>query len=119
VFLSYSAVGAFATVLHYAVLMASVDLCGFPAPVGAAVGALVGAAASYAANRRLTFASATPHSIAVPRFIAVALLGAALNAAIVWAVLHGIGWHYLVAQAIATVLILSLTFGLNRRWTFP
>jgi putative flippase GtrA len=31
---------------------------------------------------------------------------------------HTLGWHYMAAQALATVLVMGLTFRLYRNWTF-
>ncbi|MGB4118212.1 MAG: GtrA family protein [Polaromonas sp.] len=111
--------GGIATALHYAVLIALVEVVGLSAAPAAAIGTLCGAAVSYALNRRVTFAeTATRHSQAVPRFIAVALLSAFLNGVLVWTGTHVLGWHYMVAQALATVLVMGLTFRLYRNWTF-
>ena len=108
-----------ATAVHYAVLLALVELAGAPAAPSAVVGALCGAAASYAINRAITFTSSTAtHQQALPRFMLIAAAGAAINGALVWLGVHWLDWHYLVAQALATVLVLGITFRLNRSWTF-
>lgn len=111
--------GGIATALHYAVLIALVEGLGLSAAPAAAIGTLCGAAVSYALNRRVTFAGTTAgHGHAVPRFIAVALLSALLNGVLVWVGIHMLGWHYMVAQVLATVLVMGLTFRLYRNWTF-
>jgi|688.fasta_scaffold873794_2 putative flippase GtrA len=111
--------GGIATALHYAVLIALVEGFGLSAVPSAAIGTLCGAAVSYALNRRVTFAGTTArHGHAVPRFIAVALLSAFLNGLLVWIGVHTLGWHYMAAQALATVLVMGLTFRLYRNWTF-
>ena len=48
----------------------------------------------------------------------IAAAGAALNGAMVWVGVHWLGWHYLAAQALASVLVLGVTYRLNRSWTF-
>jgi len=118
-FFWYIVAGGIATAVHYAVLIALVELPGFPAAPSAAIGALCGAGVSYLLNRRMTFTgSSAGHVQAVPRFVAIALLGAVLNGMLVWLGVQQFGWHYLLAQALATVLVMGLTFRLNRRWTF-
>jgi len=118
-FFWYIVAGGVATAVHYAVLIALVELPGFSAAPSAAIGALCGAGVSYLLNRRMTFAgSSAGHVQAVPRFIAIALLGAVLNGLLVWFGVQQFGWHYLLAQALATVLVMGLTFRLNRLWTF-
>jgi putative flippase GtrA len=54
----------------------------------------------------------------LPRFLAVAALGAATSAALVHAGTAWLGLHYLVPQAVATALVLFAGYRLNRRWSF-
>jgi putative flippase GtrA len=118
-FFWYLVAGGIATAVHYAVLIALVESSSLAAAPSAAIGALCGAGVSYWLNRRMTFAgSSTKHVEALPRFMAIGLLGACLNGVLVWMGVHTLAWHYLVAQALATVLVLGLTFRLNRLWTF-
>ncbi len=118
-FFWYVVAGGIATAVHYAVLIALVEFSGVSAAPAAVVGTLCGAAVSYGVNRRLAFSnSRTGHVQALPRFTAIALLGAVLNGVLVWLGVQQFGWHYLLAQALATVLVVGLTFRLNRLWTF-
>jgi len=118
-FIRYSLTGAAATAVHYAVLLALVELLGVPAAPAAGVGALCGAALGYLGNRHFVFkGSDAPHGQALPRFLLVALAGATLNSLIVWAGTQAFAWHYLAAQALATLVVLGLGYRLNRSWTF-
>jgi putative flippase GtrA len=118
-FFWYIIAGGIATAVHYAVLIALVEWAGLSAAPSAFIGALTGAVAAYLVNRHITFAGSTArHRQAVPRFMAIALVGAVLNGALVWLGVQQLGWHYLVAQALATVLVMGLTFRFNRLWTF-
>lgn len=115
----YAAVGGSATAVHYTLLAALVEALRWPPAGAAALGALCGAAVAYAGNRRYAFAhSGTAHGQAMPRFLAVAALGAAFNALLVWTFTAALREHYLAAQAQATVAGLLLTYSLNKRWTF-
>ena len=108
-----------ATAVHYAMLLILVELADMPAAPSAAVGALCGAFAAYVINRAITFTSSTAlHRQALPRFMLIAASGATLNGVMVWSGVRWLGWHYLGAQALATVLVLGLTYRLNRSWTF-
>lgn len=114
----YVLIGAAATAVHYALLLALVELAdAAPAP-SAAFGAVCGALAAYAGNRRFTFRGGGPHSRTLPRFLTVAAFGAAANGAIVWSGTEVAGMHYLAAQAVATLFVLWSGFVLNRRWSF-
>lgn len=117
-FARYSLVGIFATCVHYVLLSALVEWAGAKAGPAAAVGATFGALTAYAGNHRLTFMSRVPHGVALPRFLLVAAFGAIASGLIVWAGTEWLHMHYLMAQVIATALILWTGFALNRRWTF-
>lgn len=118
-FARYTLAGGVATAAHYAVLLVLVEALGLPPAFAAAIGALCGAAVAYLANRRFTFTeSKVGHARALPRFLLVAVVGAGLNGLIVWFGNSVLGWHYLFAQALATLLVLFLTYRLNRHWTF-
>ncbi len=118
-FIRYTLAGGVATGVHYTLLLVLVEVAGVPAAVSATLGALCGAGVAYLGNRRFTFTgSAAPHDQAIPRFLLVAALGAALNGLIVGAGISVFAWHYLAAQAVATVVVLGLTYRLNRIWTF-
>jgi putative flippase GtrA len=116
-FIRYGAVGAIATAVHYLVLVACVEGLGWPAFVGSGAGAVVGAQVAYAGNRWFTFAHTGAVSASWPRFQATALLGALLGMAVV-ALGVRLGLYYVLAQIVATLLGLVLTFAINRAWTF-
>ena len=116
-FFRYTAVGALATVLHYALLVGAVELAGWPAWIASGAGAVAGAQLAYAGNRWFTFGHRGAMGTSWPRFMLTAALGALLGMAIV-AVGVRVGLHYLLAQALATLTSLVLTYAVNRAWTF-
>lgn len=117
-FWRYGLIGAIATGAHYALLAALVEGMRMGPGPAAALAAGVGAAVAYRLNRRFTFDTTVSHRQALPRFLFTATLGAAGNGLVVWGASRAWGWHYLVAQAPATVMLVVLTYQLNRRWTF-
>ena len=116
-FIRYSSVGALATALHYGVLVAGVELGGWPAYAASGFGAVAGAQLAYAGNRWFTFAHRGDVRASWPRFQATALLGALLGMAIVGLGVR-LGLHYLIGQVLATLTSLAITFAINRAWTF-
>jgi putative flippase GtrA len=116
-FIRYATVGAIATAVHYLVLIACVEWGHWPAFIASGTGAVVGAQVAYAGNRWFTFAHTGALRASWPRFQATALIGALISMAVV-AVGVRIGLHYLLAQIVATLLGLVLTFAVNRAWTF-
>ena len=113
----YAAVGAVATVVHYLLLVVCVELGAWPAWLASGFGAVAGAQVAYYGNRRFTFAHRGTLAASWPRFQATALLGAVAGMGVV-ALAVRMGLYYLLAQLLATLLMLLLTFGINRRWTF-
>lgn len=117
-FFRYAGAGAVGTIFHYAVLIALVQLASADAVAASTAGAIVGALVNYALNHRYTFASRKAHGRALPRFVAVAVAGIALNAIVLAAMLAFGGPHYLVAQVVATGAVLAAGYFANRAWTF-
>jgi putative flippase GtrA len=116
-FIRYTAVGAVATALHYLLLVLCVERGEWPAFAASGFGAVVGAQVAYAGNRWFTFAHRGNMGTSWPRFQATALIGALLGMAVV-ALGVRLGVHYLIAQVLATLTSLLLTFAINRIWTF-
>ncbi len=116
-FLSYTLVGALATATHYALLVLCVEAAGWPAFAASGFGAVFGAQVAYLGNRSVTFAHRGALGRSWAKFQITALLGALIGMVIV-AAGSWMGLHYLLSQGLATLLVLALTFGINRRWTF-
>lgn len=116
-FLRFALVGAAGTLLHYLTLTLLV-WSGLLAPgPAAAAGAAAGACVNYWLNYRYTFGAAGSHRATMPRFLAMAAVGIVLNGIIV-SNLAAVGLHFLLAQAIATGLILILNFLISKKWIF-
>ena len=116
-FARYGVVGAIATATHYLLLVLAVEKLGWPAWAASGAGAVLGAQVAYFGNLKLTFRrhAATPASWVM--FQLVALAGALVGMAIV-AIAVRLGLHYLLAQCLATAVVLVLGYSANRVWTF-
>ncbi|MBX9965083.1 MAG: GtrA family protein [Burkholderiales bacterium] len=117
-FASFAAIGAVGTGVHYAVLVALVSGLGWSPVLATSIGAVCGALTNYFLNYRLTFRSRKRHSEAMIKFMVVAAIGLGINAAIVKYGVQLAGLHYLVAQVLATGVVLVWGFLANRVWTF-
>jgi putative flippase GtrA len=115
---TYALVGVVATLAHYAVLIALVEVLLWRAVPAALCGYVIGGVVSYVLNRRHTFASDRPHRQATWRFALVALLGFCLTYGFMSLFVDRLGAPYLPAQMVTTVLVMFVSFGLNRVWTF-
>ena len=116
-FIRYVCVGFAATAVHYAVLAACVEADLLAPSLAAALGAWIGAQVAFAGNASFTFPSSPKTVGAWLRFQTTALLGALLSFAIVGIGVR-IGVQYLLAQVLATLLAVFLTYHVNRRWSF-
>ena len=117
-FIRYAGVGALGTAAHYAILIALVQALGTNVVAASTTGFVVGAFVNYALNHHFTFESDRAHRVALPRFLIVAGAGMLLNALLMAALLAILPLHYLVAQVVATAVVLVTGFLANRRWTF-
>jgi len=117
-FVTYAAIGAVGTLAQYGVLIGSVDLHIAGPVAGSAVGAVVGATVNYLLNRRITFRSNARHAVALPKFATTAGAGMLVNALVMAWLTGPARVHYLVAQLVATAVVLVLTYSVNSVWTF-
>ena len=79
---------------------------------------MASAGLNYWLNYHFTFRSRNPHVGAVGRFALVALSGLGLNALVMMLLGYVPGLKYIVAQLIATALVLVWNFLGNSVWTF-
>lgn len=111
-------VGGVATATHYCVLVLAVELFDTRPVFASGVGFLAGAIVNYLLNRHFTFRSDALHSAALPRFFVIAGVGLALNQGLMHVLSTRLGWPYLLAQVVATGLVLLWNFAGNSLWTF-
>jgi putative flippase GtrA len=117
-FLRFTGVGAIGTAGHYLTLFALVNFLSANAVAASSAGYLVGGVTNYLLNYYFTFRSDKPHSETAAKFFAIAIVGFFLNAGVMWLFTEMVGLHYLLAQLLATALVLLWNFVANDRWTF-
>ncbi len=116
-FVRFAMVGCVATGIQYILLVVLVRGAGVEATVASCIGFVVSAGANYLMNYHFTFRSQRAHGPAAVKFATLAGVGLLLNAALM-RVLVGAGWHYLLAQVCATLLVMLWNYFGNRAWTF-
>lgn len=117
-FILFAAVGAVGTAGQYLALFILVEgglLNKVPASVA---GFAVGAVINYFLNYRFTFNSNKSHREAITKFFIVAIIGAAINTALFYMGIHLLHLYYMLAQVVATVIVLLWNFIANKLWTF-
>ena len=114
----YSLVGASNTLITFATYVALMA-AGVDYLAAAALGYAVGSANSYLLNYRWTFdARALGHRQTLSRFAAVQAFGLTANLGLIYLLVHGLGVAKTPAQAVVTLLVLAITFLMNRLWAF-
>ena len=116
-FSKFATVGAVGTLVHYVVLILMVSGLALSPILGTSTGALAGALVNYVLNHHYTFGGGASHARALPRFMLMAAVGLGLNATIVGMLTH-FGIHYLVAQVLATGIVLVVNYLVSKLWIF-
>lgn len=117
-FLCFSGIGVIGTLAHYTTLITLVQMAGVTPVLASAGGFVLGALVNYVLNYRYTFRSNSRHHEAIIKFFTIALVGLVLNTLIISLAIDILSLHYLLAQVIATGLVLIWNFTGNRWWTF-
>lgn len=116
-FTKFVLVGGVATSIQYLLLFILVHWNGVNPVLASSLGFVVSAFANYLLNYYYTFRSKHQHGTALFKFMTIAGIGLILNSTIMQ-VLTVEGLHYLIAQAIATAVVLLWSFTGNSLWTF-
>jgi putative flippase GtrA len=113
-FLRFVAVGAAATSVHYVLLIALIEVLEVEPLAATLIGFAAGAVVGYSLNRRYTFDTRPAYASGLIKFLIVIGVGAAINTAI-FSFFVRQGLHYMVAQVIATGLVLIWNYA-GSRW---
>jgi len=117
-FLKYGVVGASNTAITFAVYVIAVKL-GMQYLLASTLGYLIGSVNSYLLNRHWTFrAQDAPRGSSASRFAVVQAAAIGSNLGLLYLLVSGLRIEKILAQAIVTILVLSVTFGVNRAWAF-
>jgi putative flippase GtrA len=117
-FFYFLAVGVVATLAQYVTLILLVQSHLFGPLPASVFGFISGALVSYFLNRRYTFRSNKRHKETVIKFYVICLVGLALNTVIMSVSMNIFELHYLLAQGLATGLVLFWNFAGHLLWTF-
>lgn len=117
-FSGFAGIGAIGTAGHYLTLIGLVQFLGISPVLASVAGFTVGALINYLLNYKFLFRSRKRHRESMLKFFVVALAGLVLNAMVVSFGVHALYLHYLVAQFLATAIVLIWNFSINRIWTF-
>lgn len=117
-FFRFLLVGGAATAIQYAVLVALHSSALMPVVWASAIGFALGAVFNFVASYHFTFRSRALLGRSAVTYTLVSTMGLILNSAVL-AIANGVaGWHYLLAQILATTVVLAWNFLLGRYVTF-
>jgi putative flippase GtrA len=117
-FVRFTGVGIIGTAVHYLILILLVNVGGGGPILASGCGFVGGAFTNYFLNYRYTFHSGIPHLVGLPKFLTVASAGLVLNSLVMGVAISSANLHYLIAQVLATGVVLVWNFIGNRGWTF-
>ncbi len=117
-FICFAGVGAVGTAVQYMLLVLLVQAVEMYVVTASTLGMVAGATVNYFLNHRITFRSDKPHREAMVKFFSVAAGGVLLNGLLMALLADIMGFYYLLAQLVATALVLVWNFLVNRVWTF-
>ena len=107
--LRFLVVGGIATITHYVILVALVELTGMRPVLATSIGYAVGVVTSFVLNRKYTFRNQSSVARTFAKYCLVYVIGMGLNAALMVTVMAQ-GVPYLIAQIVATALVLVWSF---------
>ena len=116
--LRFGTVGCLATVTHLAVFFAAHRGLQLHPTLATTIAFACAVGVSYSLNRNWTFRATGDHARQLPRFLAIALGCAVLNAAIMHVGVEVLGWSPTLCLVIIVLTLPALSFGLQRQWGF-
>ncbi len=117
-FVKFGIVGVSNTTLTFVVYTLLLKGFGVWYLLASAIGFAVGATNGFLLNRRWTFREHVGDSLTPVRWAIVQSGGLAINEGLLYALVDGVSFDKLVAQAMAIVVVTTSTFLVNRAWTF-
>ena len=116
--IKFLGVGAIATGIQYILLILFVEFDLLDPVTSSALSYSISAVFNYFANYYITFASDAKHRVAAIKFLVIALLGLALNTAMMYIMITMFSLQYILAQIITTCIVLVWNFLSHKYWTF-
>jgi len=119
VFVRYIVSGSLAAMTHFGVLALLVEVMDTDPTLASAIGFVAALFVNYSMQYHWTFAAEGPHGVIFTRYVVVTFSMLGLNTVLFWSALNAMpGNHYLIAQCVATGVVVLLNFTLNSRYTF-
>ena len=117
-FIKYAISGGLATIVHFLILITLVEVFAIDATLASAIGFCMAVVVNYNLQYHWTFKSTGSHKTIFTRYVFITFFMLGVNTLIFW-VLYGLqGLSYILAQAIATAVVMFMNFTINKKYTF-
>lgn len=116
--LRFSVVGVTTAILYYGLLLAGVEYLHVSAVLVSAIAYPVVLAVNYLMHYRWTFATSSPHTIALKRYLLMTGCGFFINLSIMYVGVSVLQGNYLLVQTIAMAVVIVWNYGMSSVWVF-
>lgn len=121
--LRFALVGVLTALIHYGVLYIGVTQLAWSSIVASSVGFVIAVIFNYFSHYGWTFAGGAdyqspPHGRTLLRYLVMVACGFIINGVIMTLGVQLLGWHYLVVQLLAYIVVVSWNFILANVWVF-
>ena len=114
----YLVSGGTAALVHFAILTALVEWFSTQPLVATSIGFVIGSLVNYMLQYHWTFEADGQHHIILSRYTAVTIMTMSINSALFWTFTEQFQLYYLLAQLIATCMMVVVNFVINKHYTF-
>jgi putative flippase GtrA len=117
-FAKYFVSGSVAVIIHFSILTVLVEIYSANPTLSTSLGFCVGTIFNYLLQYHWTYSASGDHRKVFLIYISVTLSMLCMNALLFWIQVELIGVHYLLAQIMATGVVMLLNYVINTKFTF-
>ena len=116
--LRYLVSGASATIVHFLTLAILVELLYISPIIATTIGFIFAVGVNYPLQYYWVFKNSTEHQSVFFRYIVVTICTMLVNIIVFWFLFDVLNFWYLFAQLFSTILVISLNYIINKKFTF-
>lgn len=117
-FFRYIFVGVVATIIDMGSLYVFTSMVGIHYLISAAIAFVFGVMANYLMSIVWVFKTTGNFKREITLFVIIGLGGLILNEIIIWLLVEKVSLYYMIAKAIAVVIVLVWNFGMRKKFVF-
>jgi putative flippase GtrA len=117
-FFRYIFVGGVATIIDMGSLYVFTSMAGIHYLISAAIAFVFGVMANYLMSIVWVFKTTGNFKREITLFVIIGLGGLILNEIIIWLLVEKVSLYYMIAKAIAVVIVLVWNFGMRKKFVF-